>query len=228
MNYQRPERRELLAAEYVLGTLVGKARVRFERLLAHNILLRREVALWEERLHQLNIAEPVQPPRRVWRKITAQIETERLGGRAARNRVLWWKNIATLTTVMLLLSAIALFVPRENSTLSSDFISVMNTDTNVPAWVIRFDTTNQSMSIEALRTMQPEKDRDFELWLLQADGTPLSLGLLPRKGKQSRSMVGSDFDINNGLAVSIEPLGGSKTGAPSGPVVYQSSIFTAL
>lgn len=228
MNYQHPERRELLAAEYVMGTLVGQARARFERLLSHNRILRLEVAQWEERLHQLNYVAPVQPPRRVWRKIQKELKTEQLGGRAAQTRTRWWKGYAALASVMLVITAAALLMPREPATMHSDYISVMHTDSQEPAWIIRFDTRSQSIYIETLRTMQPARDRNFELWLLQADGTPVSLGLLPEKGSQSQRISASDFSENKGLAVSIEPLGGSTTGAPTGPVVYQSSIYTVL
>jgi len=228
MNYQHPERREMLAAEYVMGTLVGQARARFERLLSHNRLLRIEVAQWEERLQQLNHVEPVKPPRRVWSNINKQLKTEASGGQAAQTRVRWWKGYAALASVMLLATAAALFVPRELPSEQSDFVSVMNTENNEPGWIIRFDTKTQSIAIETLRTILPAKDRSFELWLLQANGTPVSLGLLPNEGKQRRDISESDFNVNNGLAVSIEPLGGSTTGAPTGPVVYQSSIFTVL
>lgn len=228
MNYQHPERRELLAAEYVMGTLVGRARIRFERLLSHNRLLRLEVAQWEARLHQLNFVAPVQPPRRVWRKIRKDINTEASGGRAAQQRVRWWKSYAALASVMLVLSAVALRLPRELAIEHSDFVSVVNAENSQPAWIVRFDTGSRSISIETLRTMQATKDRSFELWLLQANGTPLSLGLLPNSGKRRRVIPESDFSVNNGLAVSIEPMGGSTTGAPTGPVVYQSSIFMVL
>ena len=45
MNYNNPELRDVLAGEYVLGTLRGKARARFERLLAMDASLRDRAAL---------------------------------------------------------------------------------------------------------------------------------------------------------------------------------------
>ena len=53
MNYQNARLRRLLAAEYVLGTLRGPARRRFERLARGDAALRAEQYFWEARLGQL-------------------------------------------------------------------------------------------------------------------------------------------------------------------------------
>ena len=78
MNYKRAELREKLAAAYVLGSLKGRARERFEKLMAYDFSVRREVAEWEARLAPLNAAlTPIMPPRRVWRGVRARIQALR-------------------------------------------------------------------------------------------------------------------------------------------------------
>ena len=47
MNYRRPELRDRLAAEYVLGTLHGRARARLQQLLRDDPQLQARVAFWE-------------------------------------------------------------------------------------------------------------------------------------------------------------------------------------
>jgi anti-sigma factor RsiW len=54
--------RDCLAAEYVLGTLSGPARRRFERDLEQDDALRALVVAWEERLGTIATALPVEPP----------------------------------------------------------------------------------------------------------------------------------------------------------------------
>ena len=74
MNYNKPQLRQMLAAEYALGTLAGPARRRFQRLLADDPALRRDVAWWEGRLHALHggIA-PVRPRAQVWQEIQLRL-----------------------------------------------------------------------------------------------------------------------------------------------------------
>jgi anti-sigma-K factor RskA len=74
MNYAEPETRDLLAAEYVLGTLSGPDRRRFERLLSGDHNLRDLVEHWELRLNPLAESVPaVQPAAHVWNEIAHRI-----------------------------------------------------------------------------------------------------------------------------------------------------------
>jgi anti-sigma-K factor RskA len=77
---------------------------------------------------------------------------------------------------------------------------------------------NEMQSIDSAKQV-------FELWGLPKEpgGAPRSLGLLPQREKTSIKLAAaadqtlSDFPA---LAVSLEPAGGSKTGLPTGPVLY--------
>ena len=74
MNYQHPELQKRLAAEYVLGSLQGKARLRFERLMVEQPSLRRLVTAWEQRLAPLsNQLAPVPVPPAVWQTIRQRL-----------------------------------------------------------------------------------------------------------------------------------------------------------
>ena len=69
----------------------------------------------------------------------------------------------------------------------------------------------------------------YELWMLPAEGSPRSLGLMPVNGESSETVFSpallDALRSAQGLAVSIEPAGGSTTGLPTGPVVYQASLI---
>lgn len=74
MNYLRPELLDRLASEYVLGTLRGHARRRFEKLLIVSGAARRAAAAWQERLAPLAQSAPeVVPPPRLWSAIRSRI-----------------------------------------------------------------------------------------------------------------------------------------------------------
>lgn len=86
--------REMLAAEYALGTLRGAARRRFERWLRNDDGLRAIALAWSERLLPLiDSVAPETPPRRVWDAIEARLPgfTSRHGSDAV---VGWWNRLA--------------------------------------------------------------------------------------------------------------------------------------
>lgn len=81
MNLHRyPQLVDMLAAEYVLGTLRGGARRRFQQYADHDTVIRRAVEEWQRRISPLaELAEPHMPPAAVWEAIE-----RRLGLSAAR------------------------------------------------------------------------------------------------------------------------------------------------
>src|SRR5688572_8609847 len=91
MKYTDSMLRDKLAAEYVLGTLRGAARARFQSLLKYDPDLRAQVAQWEAKLAPLALAaRDIAPPARVWERIAARIA----GTTGTQTRAGWWANLA--------------------------------------------------------------------------------------------------------------------------------------
>jgi anti-sigma-K factor RskA len=77
--------------------------------------------------------------------------------------------------------------------------------------------------------------RDFttnvlEVWLASPDGKRRSLGIFPSERPGTTTALPLPHDTAEalakaGLAVSLEPRGGSKTGQPSGPVLFTGSLM---
>jgi len=86
MDYHRnPELIERLAAEYVLGTLRGPARLRLARLMREDATVAHAVRGWEARLTPMASAlREVRPHRRVWSAIEARLRRADWSRRAAR------------------------------------------------------------------------------------------------------------------------------------------------
>ena len=82
--------------------------------------------------------------------------------------------------------------------------------------------------------IKPPRDftgRILEVWLVPSDGTPRSLGLFPSEKSGTTTVLVLPREIANALAsgalaVSLEPSGGSKTGAPSGPVLFSGAVVS--
>jgi anti-sigma-K factor RskA len=69
--------------------------------------------------------------------------------------------------------------------------------------------------------------RDYELWALPEGGAPVSLGLMPESGEAERELSAAQrtaLSSASKVAVSLEPEGGSATGAPTGPVLYVAAL----
>ena len=76
-RYTQPEFADLLAAEYVLGTLKGRARQRFERLQTEYPSIAAQVEAWEFRLNNMvSGSRPIAPPDQVWSGLEKRLFTE--------------------------------------------------------------------------------------------------------------------------------------------------------
>ena len=75
--------------------------------------------------------------------------------------------------------------------------------------------------------LAPRAGKDFELWIIRGKEAPVPAGLL-RAGQSGTVLASIDPQLLAGgadaLAVSVEPAGGSPTGAPTGDVVLVGAL----
>src|SRR4051812_7202016 len=113
MDYGRSDLADRLAADYVLGTLRGAARRRFEALLPAHVELRRATAAWQERLMPLTGAiEPVQPSGDVWRRISDRLDRRKSVVAGAWQRLSFWRSLTAFASVAAIGLAVLLASPR--------------------------------------------------------------------------------------------------------------------
>src|SRR5215510_14798339 len=217
MRYRnKPELQDKLAAEYVLGTLRGRARLRFQAWMREDAALRRAVWQWESRLAPMaaGVAE-VRPPRRVWHAVDSRIA----GGDVARAKPGFWESVAFWRGWGLIATgcAVALLPAPQGGGDKQVFIAYVPRDSD-ELWVRRV-------------ALDPEPaGRGYELWGLPAKAgePPKSLGMLPRDERGTIKLAAAaDQSLRDfpALAISIEPEGGSKTGLPTGPVIAKGDTF---
>lgn len=227
MKYREPELQQKLAAEYVLGTLQGGARRRFEQLLVDDRGLQQLVQAWERRLMPWLYAVPEQAvPEQVWVRIQ-----ERLGQRPATAPTpaggFWrWLGIgssvlaATLAVVLVTRPSAPPVAPP--AAVIAD-VAVLATDKAEPVWIVR--QQGDVLAFSGLAPVDVPADRDLELWAIPEGGAPLSLGVMQRRSATQAELhlsAEAKTRLASGaiLAISLEPLGGSPTGAPTGPVLF--------
>lgn len=234
MDYARPDRADALAADYVAGTLRGRARRRFEALLPVHTELRRALLRWQDRLLPLTGALPPQtPPRRVWHGIEQRL-WPRLPATSASaswwQRLALWRAASGVATLAALTLAVVLTLPGERL---PPVVVVLQATGDAPggagSFVASFNPDGRALVARPLQPVAIASDRVLELWAVPPQGAPRSLGLVSHSGvtliaRERLPKELLDANRTSALAVSVEPVGGSPTGAPTGPVVFAGKL----
>ena len=234
--------KEALAAEYVLGSLDHAMRLRVEQMMRTDPELARLVDVWQQRLAPLAASvPPVEPPAAVWAGIEQALTDREAGQRpravqpAPRRRLsqslgFWrWSTLAASA----LAAGLALYVAFAPPAPPARYVAVLSQGDASPSLIVTVDPAAGRMTIRPLETAPvegtPAEDRAMELWLVAgADTPPHSLGLLDPAREISLELdpqVEAGVGPSAALAVSLEPPGGSPTGLPTGPVIYQGPLL---
>ena len=104
---------------------------------------------------------------------------------------------------------------------SAQFVALLQRDAGSPAFILTVDAATRNFTVRKVGA-QPEVGKSYELWIVSDKlQRPRSLGVIGGNEFTARPVLsGYDADLVNAAtyAVSLEPEGGSKTGAPTGPV----------
>ncbi|MDX1636304.1 MAG: anti-sigma factor [Marinobacter sp.] len=229
-----PERIESLAAEYVLGSLKGQARKRFERWMMESYRVRQEVWFWEEKLGGLADAVPErQPPARVWSNIETRLwprSEAALAGTRPQPRTGWfWPSWGALATAAALVMAVVL-VQQPQQPAPGPLLSGAVVQENVgdPLWLVSELASANQLRMRPVAATQAEAGKDYELWIVPESGNPLSLGVVPVGGVYQVTLTDEArqaLSSSRTLAISLEPAGGSPTGAPTGPILHVTKLY---
>lgn len=258
MKYDNPKLRQMLAAEYVLGTLRGRARSRFERLARSETAVRSEIRFWESRLAGLAATlKPQSPPPSVWFSLLHRIETQPPVVTPIRRPVAPapatpapaspWRIVAGLATAAGV--AIAVLIgsraPLPGAIDAPTTVATAPQPAPAPAVLppvyvalLRVPDTDLQWTL----ALKPESDEvtavvsgvypklgERSLELwLITDAGPVSLGLLPTTGEGRLKLPDGVTGAQLTLAVSLEPAGGSPTGKPTGPVLTSGPAIKAV
>lgn len=224
MDYGRADLADRLAAEYVLGTLQGAARRRFESLLPAHPQLGAGVAAWRARLMPLaSRVRPVQPSAAVWQAIENQLFA-RVPTAAARVR--WWQQLAVWRSVAALSLAAAMgfgVLLMQPPPTQPPVVIVLSANPEAAAavrasFVASLSADGRSLVLKPIDVGTIDIGRALELWAVPPQGAPRSLGLV--SAQQATTVLRAQLLRDTAaFAVSLEPAGGSPTGAPTGPIV---------
>ncbi|MGH6610256.1 MAG: anti-sigma factor [Burkholderiaceae bacterium] len=219
---------DALLGEYLLGSLRGGARRRLERALREEPAvalrlrtLQREFApIYSER-----IAEQV--PADGWQRIERELNL-------SQHRTPWYSRTSFLrawafgatAALLIAVTLIAVRVPTETRLTPIAQLALKGAPPSVTAALSPDGTT---LRLRAERPIVAGPLRSYELWLIPAEGgAPISLAVLGAIDATLQIPPAQVGRLRKGaqLAISVEPLGGSPTGAPTGPVILSGAITT--
>jgi anti-sigma-K factor RskA len=236
MNYRRPELRDRLASEYVLGTLHGRARARFQQLLRDDLALRDRVAFWERELTPM--ASPLSvtaPSAKVWEGIAARVAPRERTAQAGPGWVASWFDLRSLGSVaagLFLGIAATMMVPSllgggatdlSESQLPESYVGVLATADGRTGLIVSSRRHGKVMDVKRVQAVGVPTGQTLFLWVIEAGGKARPIGPVPQGAfvqvplaQTSEQLFASAAE----LALSIEPAA-SAPGQPSGPFVYR-------
>ena len=234
----------VLAAEYAAGLLGGAEFEEARRRATADPDFAREVARWRGRLAGLHDeVEDVPPPPALWKRIHAAIER----GPAANDNLLglrkkltmWRSAAAGMTAVAAALATVLLVQPRETAPYvppvqvqrpAPPRMVAMVGDKQAAKLMVSWDPSTRQLVLAVAGNLPGDASHSHELWVIPADGTPRSLGVIStdkQSHKRLAEALASLLQQGATIAISVEPRGGSPTGKPTGPVVATGALTPA-
>ena len=245
-NSAPPDDLNLLAGEYVLGTLPAAARNAVAQRLQTDTALRDAVAQWEARLLPLTqLAEPITPPDALWARIdsslqaatapstTAPTQAQAAAGQRAPKPVVspitrWWDHLGLWRALAgsgfamaAVLAAVLVTRVAPQAAPPQFMVVLVAPQDKAPGWVVQASTSN-TISLIPLGMAEVPAGRALEFWT-KADGWngPVSLGLVkPGQPLQIPLDKLPPLQPNQLFELTLEPPTGSPIGKPTGPIQF--------
>lgn len=223
---------DLVAAEFVLGVLPADDRAIAERRIEAEPAFARLVDRWEAHLAPLGTAyAPVEPPASVKAALdrrlfagTSPVLEARPGLWAS---LAFWRGLtAAAVAGLVALAAFSYLGGPVEAPQSRLVASLVAADSDV-RYLAVYDPAEGAVGLSHV-SGERAAGKDFQLWMIEGGNQPVSMGIIPA-GATARLPVeaGAREKLASGakLAISLEPLGGSPTGLPTGPVISAGDLF---
>lgn len=234
---------DMAAAELALGLLEGDDRARALRRVLAEHGFAQEVERWRVHLGQLfdlwpGMAPPVDMLARIERTIDGPVAPP--VPTPIKPSLLWpiaagFSSVAAAAMLLFIVvrptHPLPRPIPRTNPPVATApapsvmlVAAIAQANAGAPVTAI-YDPRGGGLRLTAASLA--DANRSAELWVIAGDGVPHSLGLLRAAGttafkvsQDNRARLAAGVT----LAISLEPIGGSPTGLPTGPVVAKGAL----
>jgi anti-sigma-K factor RskA len=162
----------------------------------------------------------VEPSERVWRTIRAAIAPRAPGTPS------FWKSFGLVAGGMASVFVAFFLWTAVAPTPEPVFVSMLMGPDNTA----RMEVSMYKPDVVRVKMMKPWKDmpgKGLELWVLPREGKPRSIGMVKNDMSETVIRIAENdprVEGARGLAISMEPMTGSPTGQPTGPVLCSGTI----
>ncbi|WDF74519.1 anti-sigma factor [Novosphingobium sp. KACC 22771] len=222
----------VLAGELALGVLEGEDLAAARRRLIAEPAFAREVDRWRDHFAMVALRGPEVIPSagvedRVQQAVWAQ--TGRAPASLTQRAVARWRAAAVgfAGLAFSAAAALVLVLVRPPVVEAPMGAPVLVAALDAPAARATLLARIKPGRLQLTGALPVPEQRDAQAWVIDASGTPRSLGVLRRAGDQGLETVPQRaLAPGQTLAISIEPLGGAPGPLPTGPVVATGKILT--
>jgi anti-sigma-K factor RskA len=114
---------------------------------------------------------------------------------------------------------------------AAQYVALLQSGGGAPAFILTVDAATRNFTVRKVGAT-PEAGKSYELWIVSDKlQRPRSLGVIGNNDFTARPILaGYDSEMVNQatFAVSVEPPGGSPSGAPTGPVVFSGKLIETV
>lgn len=221
---------DMIAAEYVLGVLSTDERQAASRRINTEPAFASLVEQWELRLSPLAeaymyVEVPASVKNALNRRLFSDVGQSRPGGFGLWSSIVFWRS---LTAALAAALAIYVAVPHLNpkQAVPIHLAASLAADGSNVRYLAVYDGEHGEIRLSHV-SGDRVAGRDFELWVIENKSAPVSIGVIPA-GTAVRLNLPSDLQqkLSSGetFAITLEPVGGSPTGQPTGPIVAAGEL----
>lgn len=222
----------LLAMDFALGALGREERRATELRLQSDPTFRALVQAWQADLAPLDAQiTAVAPPPAVWAGIAAEISPVKVPAPAPYTR-LWnslalWRTLALAGTAAAGIAIAQIGPPAVAPGAPPQLlVAALASADGKPLLSATYDPLRGSVLVTPA-TRRDDAGKSPQLWVIEGEKPPRSLGIINIRGPNAHAISSQQMtglQAGSTLAISIEPLGGSPTGQPTGAVIATGKL----